>query len=203
MKIPYVIVFPTNFSIGIEAGGHGSSSGSSVLSLVSSILSVVPESSPPILAAGGVVNGGHLAALLTLGASGAVFGTRFLLSTESLYSNVQRQAILAASSSSSVRTMAFDYARDTMGWPRGIDGRALHNGSCFVYHRRNKCSFMPCIDTVEDFRNGVDIKTLRARYAEGEGKDDLNRIVVWAGAGVGLMKKIQPAQVSYIFGFLW
>lgn len=115
--------------IGTEAGGHGSSSGSPVLSLVSSILSAVPETCPPILAAGGMVNGGHLAALLTLGASGAVFGTRFLLSTESLYSNVQRQAILNATASSSVRTMAFDHAGDTMGWPHGIDGRALHNGS--------------------------------------------------------------------------
>ena len=118
---------------GIEAGGHGSSSASPVLSLVSSILSMVPESCPPILAAGGMVNGSHLAALLTLGASGAVFGTRFLISTESLYTNVQRQAILEARSSSSVRTMAFDHARDTMGWPRGIDGRGLHNGSRLVY----------------------------------------------------------------------
>ena len=117
--------------IGIEGGGHGASSGSPVLTLVSSILSAVPEPSPPILAAGGMVNGGHLAALLILGASGAVFGTRFLVSPESLYTDVQRRALVAASSSSSVRTMAFDHARGTTGWPRGIDGRGLRNSQYF------------------------------------------------------------------------
>jgi nitronate monooxygenase len=125
-----VVLLSPNFDTGIEGGGHGASSGSPVLSLVSSILSVVPETGPPILAAGGMANGGHLAALLTLGASGAVFGTRFLLSPESLYTDVQRQALLAASSSSSVRTMAFDHVRGSMGWPLGIDGRALRNSSC-------------------------------------------------------------------------
>jgi nitronate monooxygenase len=125
-----------NLRLGVEAGGHGSSSGSPVLTLISSILSEVPETGPPIIAAGGMVNGGHLAALLTLGASGAAFGTRLLLSPESLYSDVQRRAILAASSSSSVRTMAFDHAAKTMGWPSGIDGRGLRNSPCFV---NNSC----------------------------------------------------------------
>ena len=55
---------------------------------------------------------------------------------------------------------------------------------------------MPCLDTVEDFENGVDIETLRARYGEGKRNNDVNRIVVWAGAGVGLMNRIQPARVS-------
>lgn len=73
------------------------------------------------------MNGGHLASVLTLGASGAVFGTRFLLSLESQYTDVQRQALIGASSSDSVRSQAFDYARDTLGWPHGIDGRGLHN----------------------------------------------------------------------------
>jgi nitronate monooxygenase len=123
----FMCMSSSNFSIGVEAGGHGASSGSPVLSLVSSILSVVPETGPPILAAGGMVNGGHLAALLTLGASGAVFGTRFLLSPESLYTDVQRQALLAASPSASVRTKAFDVVCNWMGWPPGVDGRALRN----------------------------------------------------------------------------
>ena len=126
-----------NFILGIEGGGHGAASGLPLLTLVSSILSAVPlEISPPILAAGGMVNGGHLAALLTMGASGAAFGTRFLLSPESLYTDVQRQALLAASSYSSVRTMAFDHARGTLGWPQGIDGRGLHNSKCFQVARR-------------------------------------------------------------------
>lgn len=113
--------------LGIEAGGHGANYAPPVLTLVSSILSALPEDGPPVLAAGGLANGGHVASLITLGASGVVFGTRFLLSPESLYSDVQRKALLAASSTSSVRTMAFDHARGTLGWPHGIDGRGLRN----------------------------------------------------------------------------
>jgi nitronate monooxygenase len=127
-SLPY-----SNFNIGIEGGGHGASSGSPVLALVSSILSAVPETGPPILAAGGMANGGHMAALLTLGASGAVFGTRFLLAPESLYTDVQRRALVAASSTSSVRTMAFDNARGSMGWPSGVDGRGLRNSPYRVH----------------------------------------------------------------------
>lgn len=115
--------------LGSEAGGHGSNSGSPVLTLVSAILNVIPNDAPPVLAAGGLANGAHLASLLTLGASGAVFGTRFLLSPESLYSNAQRQALLAANTTASVRTMAFDHARNTLGWPHGIDGRGLRNST--------------------------------------------------------------------------
>lgn len=52
---------------------------------------------------------------------------------------------------------------------------------------------------MEDFEKGVDIETLRSRYAEGMRNEDPDRIVVWAGSGVGLMDKIQPAKVSPIY----
>jgi nitronate monooxygenase len=51
---------------------------------------------------------------------------------------------------------------------------------------------------VEDFDKGVDTEILSRRYAEGP-KNDPDRIIVWAGAGVGIMNKIQPAKVS-VFG---
>ncbi|KAF8074766.1 2-nitropropane dioxygenase [Lyophyllum atratum] len=161
---------------GNEAGGHGSSTASPLLTLLAEIISAIPNDGPPVLGAGGLVHGGHIASLLTLGASGAVLGTRFLLSPESLYSDSQRQALIAAHTTSSVRTMAFDQARNTLGWPHGIDGRGLRN------------------NTVIDFEKGIDIDTLRRKYADGVKADDPNRIVVWAGTGVGLMDKIQPAK---------
>lgn len=113
--------------LGIEAGGHGSGTAPPLFSLLSEILSTVPEDGPPILGAGGIVNGSQLASLLVLGASGAVLGSRFLLSPESLYLESQRQALISAPAGSSVRTMAFDHARNTLGWPKGIDGRGLRN----------------------------------------------------------------------------
>ncbi|KAG6890298.1 hypothetical protein C0995_009504 [Termitomyces sp. Mi166 len=161
---------------GIEAGGHGSGTAPPLLTLLSEILSTIPEDGPPILGAGGVVNGAQLASLIVLGASGAVLGTRFLLSPESLYSDSQRQALIAASTGSSIRTIAFDQARDTLGWPQGIDGRGLRNS------------------TVDEFEAGINAEDLRRKYTEGVKAGDIDRIVTWAGASVGLLSRIQPAR---------
>lgn len=162
---------------GIEAGGHGAGRGLPLLTLLSLILSATdPNTRPPILGAGGLADGSQLAALLTLGASGAVFGTRFLLSPQSLYTDKQREVLLAADASKSVRTMAFDEARGSTGWPEGIDGRGIRNA------------------TVDDFESGVEPSVLRAKYAEAAAKGDTERIIVWAGTGVGSMNRIQPAK---------
>ncbi|KAI9511544.1 2-nitropropane dioxygenase [Russula earlei] len=106
---------------GIESGGHGSSHAPPVLNLVPQVLSALPPSSgaPPVLAAGGLSSGAHLAAFLTLGAAGAVVGTRFLLAEESQYSDAQKRAIIAAKAGSAVRSFAFDELRGTTGWPAG------------------------------------------------------------------------------------
>ncbi|TFK26161.1 NPD-domain-containing protein, partial [Coprinopsis marcescibilis] len=161
---------------GKEAGGHGSAQGLSLLTLLPSILAALSPSGTPVLAAGGLATGSHMASLLALGASGIVLGTRYLLAPESLYSDAQRKALLEAESTQSVRTMAFDEARNTLGWPKGIDGRALLN------------------DTVADYNRGEDVHILRKKYTEAEKASDTNRTVTWAGAGVGLMTKIQSAK---------
>ncbi|KAF8271598.1 Nitronate monooxygenase-domain-containing protein [Lactarius quietus] len=56
---------------GVESGGHGSASS---LPIVSALPSV---GAPPVLAAGGLSDGAHLAAFLTLGAAGAGSGHAF------------------------------------------------------------------------------------------------------------------------------
>jgi nitronate monooxygenase len=102
-----------------------------ILPLIISAIS--SKNAPPIVAAGGVATGPQIASLLTLGASGVALGTRFLLSPESLYSDIQCHALVSADSSLSVRTLAFDHVRDTLGWPKGVDGRALRNGTFFWF----------------------------------------------------------------------
>ncbi|KAH9479624.1 Nitronate monooxygenase [Psilocybe cubensis] len=162
---------------GNEAGGHGLSTSLTTLTLLPLFAQVVAESNgPPLLAAGGLATGSQIASLLTLGASGVVLGTRFLLSPESLYTDVQRTALVEADSFKSVRTMAFDYARNTLGWPEGIDGRGLRNA------------------TVDDYEKGEDMEIIRKKFAEGVRMNDTSRSVVWAGSAVGLMSKIIPAR---------
>ncbi|THH15622.1 hypothetical protein EW146_g4882 [Bondarzewia mesenterica] len=163
---------------GIEAGGHGSASAPPLLTLIPSILSVLPpsSSSPPLLAAGGLTSGAHLAACLMLGAEGVVMGTRFLLTPESVYSDAQKRALLAAKTGSTVRSMVFDKLRGTLGWPAGIDGRALR---------------MPYVKEYED---GANVETLKQNFEEGMKKGDPSSMVVWAGSSIGLVNEVKPAR---------
>jgi nitronate monooxygenase len=73
--------------------------------------------------------------------------------------------------------MAFDHARGTLAWPGGVDGRALRNL------------------TVDEFERGVGVEDFRTRFAAAVRSGDSDRILVWAGAGVGSMDAIKPAEV--------
>ncbi|KAF9245316.1 2-nitropropane dioxygenase [Melanogaster broomeanus] len=161
---------------GNESGGHGHGSAPPLLTLVPSILAVVPKGGPPLLAAGGLVTGSQVASLLVLGAAGAVLGTRFLMTPESQYTNAQKQALVAAKSDATVRTIAFDRARGTLDWPTGVDGRGLYNS------------------TVKDLERGVDIETVKAKFNEGVRNGDPDRMLVWSGTGVGLVSDIKSAK---------
>jgi nitronate monooxygenase len=145
---------------------------------VSSIIANSPTDGPPLLAAGGLSHGAHIASFLTLGAAGAALGTRFILTPESLYTDAQKQALIAANDSSTVRTLAFDRARGTLSWPSGVDGRALFN------------------DTVKDDNQGISIVEIKRKFTAGVANDDAHRMLVWAGTGVGLMGEIKDAKVS-------
>lgn len=161
---------------GNESGGHGYGSAPPLLTLIPSILQCLREDAPPLLAAGGLNNGCHIAALLALGAAGAVLGTRFLATPESLYTNPQKNALITAKSESTIRTMAFDRARGTQDWPAGVDGRALYN------------------NTVKDLDEGADISVVREKFKKSVSEGDPDRMLVWAGTGVGLISEIKDAR---------
>ena len=189
----------SHLSLGNESGGHGLSNSLPLLTLFPLLSRVAAErNGPPLLAAGGIATGAQVASLLTLGASGAVLGTRFLMSPESFYSDVQRRALAAADSSQSVRTMAFDHARNTLGWPEGVDGRGLRNGMasfCDSYHMWYLANPLCYLATVDDFERGEDLTSLREKFVQGTRAADPSRMLVWAGSSVGLTSKIMPAKV--------
>jgi nitronate monooxygenase len=133
-----------------------------------------------VLAAGGLSSGGHLAAFLTLGAAGAVAGTRFLVAEESLYSDAQKRAIIAAKPGSAVRSHVFDELRGSTGWPAGVDGRALS---------------IPALTAIE---GGADVTQIKEEVAEGAKKGDSNSVIAWAGTGVGQLSRLQPAKVRWV-----
>ena len=117
-----------------------------------------------------------LAALLALGADGAVYGTRFLLTPESTYSASRKSLLLAASHGSTKRSMAFDEARNTLDWPAGVDGRGIINRTVEEYERGN-----------------MDLAQRQERYTRADREDDVERLIVWAGTGVGDVTEIMPA----------
>lgn len=173
--------------VGTESGGHGGASTPSTFTLVSEILAALPgpqdgaAPAPPVLAAGGMATGSQVAAYLSLGAAGAVLGTRFLLTPESAYKPAQRAALLAARGpGATVRTMALDYARGTLGWPPHIDGRGLRNR------------------IVDDVESGVDHATVQTQCKAATEAGDASYMVVWAGQGVSLMNEIKPVKVGVV-----
>lgn len=82
---------------GLEAGGHRGSFLSEDLTTQCGTLSLVPricaEVSLPVIAAGGIVGPGEVAAAVALGAAGVQAGTTFLLCTEAGTSALHRCAI--------------------------------------------------------------------------------------------------------------
>ena len=84
---------------GIEAGGHrsffvdpprGDRSGLTTLTLVPEVVDAVDC---PVIAAGGIVDGRGLAAVMVLGASGALMGSRFAATQESIAPKVHKKAL--------------------------------------------------------------------------------------------------------------
>jgi nitronate monooxygenase len=103
---------------GWEAGGHVRGR-MGLHALLANVLEVVHT---PVLAAGGLVDGDDLAAVMTLGAQGAVMGTAFLATHESFAHAYHKQRIVEAGPGQTVRTDAFH-----INWPPGAKVRVLPN----------------------------------------------------------------------------
>nr|WP_256421598.1 nitronate monooxygenase [Halobellus rarus] len=94
---------------GWEAGGHVQST-VATLPLVPRIVDAVPDT--PVIAAGGIADGRGIAAVLTLGGTGAWLGTRFLVTEEAHVHRLYRQRVLRADETETVYSALFDE-----GWP--------------------------------------------------------------------------------------
>lgn len=178
---------------GCEAGGHGHSEAPPLSALLSDVFRQLPSlrpnngtgTTPPVLGAGGLADGKSLASLLAAGCAGAVYGTRFVMTPESTYSDIQKTALTAAKSSETLRTFAFDDARGTLGWPQGTDGRGLRNLTVKEYEDYIKSNAPSSTDRAAEER--------RERYKTAAKENDTDRIVIWAGTGIGAINQVAPA----------
>jgi nitronate monooxygenase len=106
---------------GCEAGGHMGPH--PLLSLLPEVVAVA--GSRPVLAAGGIVDGHGLAAVLSMGAAGAVMGTRFLATPECSTHPLHKQAILDAQMGDTVASGIWDIIWGNE-WP-GVKVRGIRN----------------------------------------------------------------------------
>lgn len=172
---------------GIDAGGHGFEKGAGIISLLPEVADVLDQSGHgkiSLVASGGITEGRSAAAALTLGAEGVVMGTRFLSAPETKMHPGYRAAILAATDGgqNTTRCKLFDELKGPNIWPEIYDGRGI------------------VTESFTDHAKGVGIHEIRRLHSEavkaedaGFGKGGKGRATVWAGTGVGLVNKVQPA----------
>ena len=155
---------------GAEGGGHVGAM--STLPLVPQVIDVV--NGVPVLAAGGIADGRGLAAVLMLGAQGALIGTRFLATPEARGRGHSKDAILNALGSQTVASKFFD---DVLGlrWP-GALVRSIRNPLLDRWAQRQQDWAL----AAEQIR-----PSLEAALAAGD--------FVIAGESAGLIHDIVPA----------
>jgi nitronate monooxygenase len=160
---------------GTEAGGHGGRR--ATLPFVPAVVDAAGTT--PVLAAGGIADGRGLAAALMLGAQGVSMGTRFFASDEALGHPAIKQRLLQARAEETVRTSVFDIVRG-YSWPDRIDGRAVRNRFTGQWIGRE-----PQLHEAAERE--------RAPWHAAAQAGDVETAVVWAGEGVDLIDRIEPA----------
>lgn len=167
---------------GGEGGGHGARL-RSTLTLVPEVCDLVRErgETVPVLAAGGVADGRGLAAVLALGAGGAVVGTRFAATAEATVSPAALQRMVRARGDDTLTTRVYDDVRG-VNWPDGYAARVLRSRFTDAWHRKGT--------------GGVPVEHLyeaTAQFRDGTRRDDPDTVLVHAGEAVGLIDRAESA----------
>jgi nitronate monooxygenase len=164
---------------GVEAGGHvlGTIPTSELLN---SILDVAGKI--PVIAAGGCANGEDAKRHMDSGASGVLFGTRFVASMESEAHDEYKQAIIEAGENATARSLCFDIL-----WP-DAPHRTLVNTTFTAWDKVGK----PPVgerpgesDIVLRTADGQEIQRYSAIPPKQGMTGDIRAAAMYAGTGVG------------------
>jgi nitronate monooxygenase len=180
---------------GTEAGGHVQSS-TPLYELLTRVLEEAKQT--PVLAAGGIGHGRKIREVLLAGASGAVLGTRFVATQESVAHPDYKNAIIRAHAKDTAFTTCFQD-----GWP-GATHRALRNSTL----TRWEAAGCPPVgrrpgegDVIATRPDGTKV----LRYNLGSPDRDLQGAItdfaMHAGQGVDDIKDLPPARD--LVGRLW
>ena len=162
---------------GSEAGGHTGTVSSLVL--LPEILDVV-GGRVPVLAAGGIVTGGQMAAMMALGAHGAWTGSVWLTTEEAETARATKEKMLSATASDTVRS------RGRTGKP----ARQLRSDWTDAWDQPDSPSPLPM-----PLQSMISEPALRRVDAAAVGGNAAaTRLATYfVGQGVGLMHTVKPA----------
>ncbi|WP_406840446.1 NAD(P)H-dependent flavin oxidoreductase [Streptomyces sp. AHU1] len=162
---------------GTESGGHGARRGRSTLPFVPVVVDLAGE--VPVLAAGGIADGRGVAAVLALGAAGAVIGTRFQATAEALVDPSTARALVDGRGQDTERSRVLDIVRGSR-WPSKYTARTLGHPYLDRWRgREGELAADPAADRL----------AYRADVASGA----VPPLPVWAGEGVDLVTGLPPA----------
>jgi len=163
---------------GTEAGGHGGAR--ATLPFVPAVVDIAQGI--PVIAAGGIADGRGLAAALALGASGALCGTTFFASDESLASDRAKLAAVSGSGDNTERSSVFDLARG-LDWPADWSLRTMRNA--FTRQWRGDMAGL---------RKNLVQEQARFEAATAAGDMDVAAVIV--GEAADLVQASEPAQAT-------
>ncbi|MGH6985577.1 MAG: NAD(P)H-dependent flavin oxidoreductase [Caulobacteraceae bacterium] len=172
---------------GWEAGGHVKGE---VATLPLTRVVVEAARGVPVLAAGGVVDGAGLAAVLALGATGAWIGTRFLASREAAIHPDYQRRLIAATETSTVWSSLYD-----LGWP-DAPHRTLRNSTFEAWEAagRPPSGARPGEgEAVARLGDGRPLPRYAAVTPPPGANGEIEALSLWAGQGVGLVREIKGA----------
>ncbi|MBP0116346.1 MULTISPECIES: NAD(P)H-dependent flavin oxidoreductase [Bradyrhizobium] len=161
---------------GTEAGGHGASR--TTVDIVPAIVDLAARR-VPVVAAGGIADGRGLAAMMMLGASGVLIGTRFYASVEANGAEKAKQRIRDADGNETVRGVIADWSRELF-WPAPFTARTLVNDHIKRWTGRE----------VELMQRASEVAV---EYAAAKAAGNFEVAAVFAGEAVGLIHDIPPA----------
>ncbi|KAJ6445039.1 2-nitropropane dioxygenase protein [Purpureocillium lavendulum] len=166
---------------GTDAGGHQFALGAGLMTLVPEVRAMMQREFPSrqvaLVAAGGIMNGGGVAAALALGritgAEAVVQGTKFIVAKESSASESYKRTVLEARDGGAItiKSTVHDDIQGTPIWPGLYDGRAIVG------------------DSYRDHEAGLPMEENIKKYQDAKQAGDVSRAITWCGTGVGLVNE--------------
>ncbi|MFP3550872.1 nitronate monooxygenase [Paraburkholderia sp. SIMBA_049] len=164
---------------GVEAGGHRGTfdpaAEDELLGTATLVRLLARENALPIIAAGGIMDGAGIAAMLALGAQAAQLGTAFAVTDESAASATDRAALLDR--------------QGRTAFTKAVSGRLARS----IESAFTRLGQDPACPPIPDFPIAIEAAKALTGAAKAHGSSDFD--VRWAGAAVHLARAMPAAEL--------